>query len=620
MLFQNQYYTYVMVPATRSGPFSTVAALPDSLLLVQARQLASHEQALQILVLDHLREIAVRGLHLRRGYGSLFDYVVRDLGYNEGCAWRRINAMRLCTETRGARELLRDGELSLTNAAQLQHTFERDERQSRRQAARARKAAGGGSGNGSPPEAPAGGAMVGAGEQHEARGLDAAARERLVKRAAGKSTREVKQMLAEATPELAAPNDRVRPLGGGRWELKAVVDDDCRRGLEQLLMLQSHVNPQMTLGTLVARLVRDGLDRYDPTRPPRRRRPAARASGPGKDAARGPAIGVAPGKTPAPKRRSHVERGAPIADAHGLCHGATSAPKRMAQVDRNAPATGARAIHDQAALPQRRRLQTRDPGVSVAEERCVDRRSTSPQKYKARIDHRKATAAVPGSHADAAGPQSLRLPAAHQGTADAKPDSVDRRATSAQKCLAKIERVAPAAAAGGPQNRVSGQRRRQPQPGCHHIAAIEAAAGTSDHTAGSSHSQSRTGDHSAAATSARKRDEQLERRRTPVTEQRASRDRTSLAAKERRAAKPGPRSRYIPVAVQREVWRRDRGCCSYVDGDSGRRCDSRYRLEIDHVLPFALGGGAELFNLRLRCKAHHRRRHAQGPLRHEFAD
>ena len=53
---------------------STVAALPDQVLLAQTRSLARHEQALQILVLDHFREIESRHLYLRRGFSSLFDY------------------------------------------------------------------------------------------------------------------------------------------------------------------------------------------------------------------------------------------------------------------------------------------------------------------------------------------------------------------------------------------------------------------------------------------------------------------------------------------------------------------------------------------------------------------
>ena len=90
--------------------------------------LARHEQALQLSVLDHLREIEARRLYLRLGYSSLFDYTVRELHYTEAAAWRRIKAMRLCRETRGVRERLQDGSLNLSNAALLQNSFERWDR------------------------------------------------------------------------------------------------------------------------------------------------------------------------------------------------------------------------------------------------------------------------------------------------------------------------------------------------------------------------------------------------------------------------------------------------------------------------------------------------------------
>ena len=80
----------------------------------------------------------------------------------------------------------------------------------------------------------------------------AAAREKLVRQAAGKSTRAVQQMLAEMDPELAQPSDRMRALGNGRWELKAVIDAECRHGLEKLQMLRSHQDPHLTLGGLAA--------------------------------------------------------------------------------------------------------------------------------------------------------------------------------------------------------------------------------------------------------------------------------------------------------------------------------------------------------------------------------
>ncbi len=62
-------------------------------------------------------------------------------------------------------------------------------------------------------------------------------------------------------------------------------------------------------------------------------------------------------------------------------------------------------------------------------------------------------------------------------------------------------------------------------------------------------------------------------------------------------------SRYIPAALKREIWRRDQGQCSYCSPD-GRRCNSRFALEVDHVEPFALGGKTEASNLRLLCRAH----------------
>ena len=106
--------------------------------------------------------------------------------------------------------------------------------------------------------------------------LDAVGRKKLVEEAAGKSARQVRRMLADLDPELAPPADRVRPLGDGRYELKATIDAECQQGLEQLRGLLSHVDPRMTLGQLVGRVVREALDRHDPSRPPRRARGGSR--------------------------------------------------------------------------------------------------------------------------------------------------------------------------------------------------------------------------------------------------------------------------------------------------------------------------------------------------------
>lgn len=59
----------------------------------------------------------------------------------------------------------------------------------------------------------------------------------------------------------------------------------------------------------------------------------------------------------------------------------------------------------------------------------------------------------------------------------------------------------------------------------------------------------------------------------------------------------------IPAEVRRQVWARDGGRCTFVARD-GTRCESRWKLELDHVTPWALGGSSTENDLRLRCRAH----------------
>ena len=62
------------------------------------------------------------------------------------------------------------------------------------------------------------------------------------------------------------------------------------------------------------------------------------------------------------------------------------------------------------------------------------------------------------------------------------------------------------------------------------------------------------------------------------------------------------RSRHVPAAVKREVWKRDGGQCAF-EGTHGR-CAERGFLEFHHVVPYAMGGETATTNLQLRCRAH----------------
>ncbi len=59
----------------------------------------------------------------------------------------------------------------------------------------------------------------------------------------------------------------------------------------------------------------------------------------------------------------------------------------------------------------------------------------------------------------------------------------------------------------------------------------------------------------------------------------------------------------IPAEVRRQVWERDGGRCAWT-GPDGRRCNSRWQLEVDHLDPAGRGGKATVDRCRLLCRMH----------------
>ncbi len=458
-----------------AAPAPTLSRLSDRQLLADTRELARRERWLNTQIIDHLREIGARGLHLRAGYSGLFDYAVSELGFGEGSAYQRIQAMKLCTEYPEVTRDLQEGELTLTAAGYLQSAFDRHARQQRKRAREQhggvasdraagdvrgvgaggetggtpgngaaaesawalgaggeeqagalpsgvdREAVGGrqsgGAGEAAPTAAGSVGAVGAVVSMADEGGLTDSVKRELIARARGKSTRQVNEMIAHLDPELARPRERLRALGKDRWEIKAVIDGQCRSGVEQLRHWLSHINPAMEFGELLQRLVADGVAKYDPARQPKRA---------------GKRCGAAKPKAPKP-----IASAAPTGD-----------------------------------------VQFPLPTVAAA----------------------RAAAGDPAF---------------------------------AQKCSTLS---APSRPPGS-----GGKAGRRP--------------------------------------------------RATVT-------------------------RIIPAAVKRHIWLRDQGRCTYRDPDTGRRCGSRHLVQIDHVQPYAVGGGAEPDNLRLLCSAHNRARsarHQAGP-------
>ncbi len=106
------------------------------------------------------------------------------------------------------------------------------------------------------------------------------------------------------------------------------------------------------------------------------------------------------------------------------------------------------------------------------------------------------------------------------------------------------------------------------------------------------------------------------RARLKSRERRTGRSETNAPTRPARTAQRADgTSRHVPAALRDKVFVRDEDRCRFV-GANGKRCTSRSALQIDHVKPFARGGGIAEDNLRLLC-AHHNRLEAErlmGPL------
>ncbi len=69
-------------------------------------------------------------------------------------------------------------------------------------------------------------------------------------------------------------------------------------------------------------------------------------------------------------------------------------------------------------------------------------------------------------------------------------------------------------------------------------------------------------------------------------------------------ALPTEKSRNIPQALRTQVWKRDRGQCTYENNKTGVRCGTKHLLEFHHIQDFSVGGQHTLENLTLRCRCH----------------
>jgi 5-methylcytosine-specific restriction endonuclease McrA len=178
----------------------SLKTLSNEALHKTTQSLVAEERKLTTSILWHLHEIQSRRLHSEMGYGSLFDYAVKALGYSEAAAGRRIAAMRLLADVPEAEPALQKGDLSLSTLCTLQHFFQR---------------------------------------KNEPVSRDE--KKSLVFAFQGKSRRECEKELAELDPKACAPAERERAVSATQTEIRFVADDSLMEKLTQIREFDAHV-------------------------------------------------------------------------------------------------------------------------------------------------------------------------------------------------------------------------------------------------------------------------------------------------------------------------------------------------------------------------------------------
>ena len=251
---------------------SQIKKLSNQQLLSQTKFLVQKERNTHIQVLHHLDEIDSRKLYLELGFSSLFDYAVKELGYSEGAAYRRIKAMKLCREVPETESRLKSGKLSLSSACQLQAFFEKQDKKAKveklvlqKEMAHQREGSNKNKEikNSTVHQKPS---MEDQPNNKFCLSLSVERKQELVKKAERCSTRATMKLLSEVDPSLFVPKEQARFLGKGKVEIKVVIDESCHKKLEELKGLLSHKNPSLSYGELLSILSEEALEKHDPVR------------------------------------------------------------------------------------------------------------------------------------------------------------------------------------------------------------------------------------------------------------------------------------------------------------------------------------------------------------------
>lgn len=198
-------------------------ALTNEALISKTKSLVAEERKLTTAVLWHLFEIQRRRIFAEKGYGSLFEYAVKELAYSEAAAGRRIAAMRLLVEVPEIESALESGAVNLSTLCSVQSFAQRKEEP-----------------------------------------LSKLEKKNLVFALQGKSRRECEKELAALDPKATLPQEKERVITPTQTEIRFVADDSLMRKFQRIRELDGHVQNDPSYLELFHRMADHVLKKLDP--------------------------------------------------------------------------------------------------------------------------------------------------------------------------------------------------------------------------------------------------------------------------------------------------------------------------------------------------------------------
>ncbi|MBX2986514.1 MAG: HNH endonuclease [Bdellovibrionaceae bacterium] len=216
----------------------SVQSLSDHDVLSRISHLAREERRITKEILEHLNEVESRRLFAEEGFSSLFEWMVKKLGYSNAAAYRRIQAARLLRELPQIAPQIQSGKLNLTTLAQVQTHLRAEEKQTGQKLTTASKAL-------------------------------------VVQKIESKSSDETARVLHEAFPAALPATASARIISEDQIRLNLIFTGQQWKKLQRIKELSSHQDPSQDWATLLEKMMDFYLKRQDPLQKKMRSSPSA---------------------------------------------------------------------------------------------------------------------------------------------------------------------------------------------------------------------------------------------------------------------------------------------------------------------------------------------------------